>query len=169
MKIGNRISSLVSLGKKLGLWCLNSFLLPFASGVKLLSQVPVLVSSFIPWLDQTLGEGLLRGFLALLGLGKCISLPGLQRKTHSLDGFNHRHIFWQFLRLAIQENLISCEGSLSGLLIDSHLPDMSSDDLYSVHVRRDREREREKGGRGNSFCVFSHKTPLLRPHLTLLS
>lgn len=79
-----------------------------------------------------LGEGLLRGLLALLGPGKCISLPGLQRKTHSLGGFNHRQTFSQFLRLAVQENLISCEDSLSGLLVDSHLLDMSSNDLYSV-------------------------------------
>lgn len=97
---------------------------------------------------------MLRGFLALLGLGKCISLPGLQRKTHSLGGFNHRHTFSQFTRLAIQENLISCEGSLSGLLVDSRLPDMSSDDLYSVHVRRDREREGERRKRELTLCLF---------------
>ena len=138
--------------------CLNSFFLSFASGVKLLSQVSILVSSSIPCLNQTLGEGLLRGCLTLLGLGKCISLPGLQTKTHSLGGFNHRHTFSQFLRIAIQENLISCEGSLSGLLVDSHLPDMSSNDLYSVHVRRDREREGEM--RKSELTVSFY----IRPH-----
>lgn len=64
---------------------------------------------------------MLRGFPALSGLGECIVCPGCIAKYHSLGGLNHRHIFSQFLRLEVQDRLVSGEGSLPGLQIDTFL------------------------------------------------
>ena len=72
---------------------------------------------------------------------------------------NHRHFF------IILEK--SGEGSPFGLLIDSHLFDMSLCDLFSVHVvsggvghRRKREKGKEREGEreGESSLVSLHKS-----------
>ena len=80
------------------------------------------------------------------GLDECISLSRLHSKTHNLGYRKPQTYFFTILEK-------SGEGSPFGLLIDSHLFDMSLCDLFSVHVvsggvghRRKREKGKEREG-----------------------
>lgn len=89
---------------------------------------------------------MLGDFPELPGLDECISLPRLHSKTHNLGYIKPKTYFSTILEK-------SGEGSIFGLLIDSHLFDMSSCDLSSVHVvsrgvgdRRKRQTGKEREG-----------------------
>lgn len=94
---------------------------------------------------------MLEDFPELPGLDDCISLPRLHSKTHNLGYIKEQTYFFTILEK-------SGEGSLFGLLIDSHLFDMSSCDLSSVHVlsrgwgtgKREKGKEREREREGES-------------------
>ena len=119
--------------------------------------------SSIPWLDQKQTLRLV-DFPELPGLDECISLSRLHSKTRNLGYRKPQTYFFTILEK-------SGEGSPFGLLMDSHLFDMSSCVLSSVHVvsggweigerERKGKREREREKVRVLWCLFL-KVPTLR-------
>ena len=114
---------------------------------------------------------MLGDFPELPGLDEYISLSRLHSKTHNLGYIKPQTYFFTILEK-------SGEGSLFGLLIDSHLFYMSSCDLSSVHVvsggwgigerERKGKRERERQKVRVLWCLFL-KVPTLRTLFNLNS
>ena len=144
------ISSLVTPGEKLGLWYVStasSCPLPLEPSSSQKCQLWSLLHP-LTWSETHPQVGVLGDFPELPGLDEYISLSRLHSKTHNLGYITPQTYFFTILEK-------SGEGSLFGLLIDSHLFDMSSCDLSSVLVERERQKVRVL------WCLFL-KVPTLR-------
>ena len=160
------ISSLVTPGEKLGLWYVSTASSCSLSLEPSSSQKCQLWSLLHPltWSETHPQVGVLGDFPELPGLDEYISLSRLHSKTHNLGYIKPQTYFFTILEK-------SGEGSLFGLLIDSHLFDMSSCDLSSVLVvsggwgigerERKGKRERERQKVRVLWCLFL-KVPTLR-------
>ena len=122
------ISSLVTPGEKLGLWYVSTASSCSLSLEPSSSQKCQLWSLLHPltWSETHPQVGVLGDFPELPGLDEYISLSRLHSKTHNLGYITPQTYFFTILEK-------SGEGSLFGLLIDSHLFDMSL--LKSSHTQ----------------------------------
>ena len=118
------ISSLLTPGEKLGLWYISTASSCSLSLEPSSSQKCQLWSLLHPltWSETDPQVGVFGDLPELPGLDEYISLSRLHSKTHNLGHIKPQTYFFTILEK-------SGEGSLFGLLIDSHLFDMFSCDF----------------------------------------